>query len=185
MAASLDLPPVEEADGAVGALGVVRVVGDHDDRGLLLTVELAQDLHDLLAHLAVEVARWLVGEQDLRLADERTGGGNALLLCAGELRRGGVDARGEPDAVEDRARASAPLAAEKTSVEEPDLDVVEHAQIGHEVETLEDEPDLGVADLREAPVRERAYLAAVDGHTAARGGVEKSDDVQECALARA
>src|SRR5262245_1632947 len=44
-----------EMQHPVGALGGVRIVGDHDDRLLELLVEPLQQLQDLLARLAVEV----------------------------------------------------------------------------------------------------------------------------------
>ena len=64
--------------------------------------------HDLVAHLRVEVARGLVGEQQAGPADDGARDRDALLLPARELRREVVHARAEPDALE---RRRAPPAA--------------------------------------------------------------------------
>ena len=55
----------------------------------------------LAAGLRVEVAGRLVGEQHRRLADQRAGDGDALLLAAGELRRTVVETVGEADGVDE------------------------------------------------------------------------------------
>ena len=51
----------------------------------VLAVELAEELHDLVAGLRVEVAGGLVGQDQLRVVDQRAGDGHALLLAAGQL----------------------------------------------------------------------------------------------------
>src|SRR5262245_54351513 len=77
---------VAQADDAASPLGDVVLVSDHDD-GLTGLVELAQHLHDLVAGVRVEIAGRLVGEDDVRVVDQRPGDRNALLLAAGELHR--------------------------------------------------------------------------------------------------
>ncbi len=75
---------MERAGGALGGQGVVR---DHDDRLLKLAVELFQQVEDLAAGGAVEIAGRLVGDQQVGVGDDRPGDGDALLLAAGELAR--------------------------------------------------------------------------------------------------
>ena len=65
----------------LGEIGVRRRVGDHDD-GRAFLVELAEHPHHLLAMRGVEVAGRLVGEDQLGLADQGAGDGDALLLAA-------------------------------------------------------------------------------------------------------
>ena len=68
-----------------------------------------------LAGRRVEIAGRLVGEQHVRLGDERARNGDALLLAAGQLPRVVTDAAGEADAAEHsrggRARVAAAAAA--------------------------------------------------------------------------
>ena len=78
-------------------VGRVRVVRDHDD-GLPEVVDRpAQELQDLLAGARVEVAGRFVGEQHGRLADERPGDGDPLLLATGELGRLVAETVGQAD----------------------------------------------------------------------------------------
>ena len=65
----------------------VRVVRDHDDRLAVLAVERLQQVEDLVARLAVEVAGRLVAEQQRRVGDDGARDADALLLAAGELAR--------------------------------------------------------------------------------------------------
>src|SRR5574341_2194691 len=58
--ALLDDPAVEQVNDAVRVPGVARVVGHHADGGAV-AVQLAQELHDRLAALRVEVSGRLVG----------------------------------------------------------------------------------------------------------------------------
>ena len=85
-----------------------RRVRDHEDGGALL-VELEQHLHDLVAVLGVEVARGLVGQDQVRLVDQRARHGHALLLAARELRREVVAAVGDIHLLEHRLDARAAL----------------------------------------------------------------------------
>src|SRR5687768_3638614 len=79
----LDDTAVEEVDRAVRVARVARVVRDHADRRPL-AVQLAQQLHDRLAVLGVEVSGRLVREQDRRRAGDRARDSDALLLAARE-----------------------------------------------------------------------------------------------------
>ena len=54
---------ITDLDDALGALGNVRLVGDHHDGHAGLLVQLLQQREDLLGHAAVEVAGRLVGEE--------------------------------------------------------------------------------------------------------------------------
>jgi hypothetical protein len=67
-----------------GVLGGHRVVGDPDDRLLEIAVEDAELAENLVGALAVEVAGWLVGDDQVGVGDDRTRDRDALLLAAGE-----------------------------------------------------------------------------------------------------
>src|SRR5690606_3116920 len=57
---------VPQGDDALGVCGDVVLVRDQHDR-LPVAVQLLEQRHDLLARLAVQVARWLVRQQQRRL----------------------------------------------------------------------------------------------------------------------
>ncbi len=67
--------------------GRVRIVRDHDDRLAVIAVQRLQQIEDFIAGLAVEVAGWLVAEEQRRVGDDGAGDADALLLAARELPR--------------------------------------------------------------------------------------------------
>ena len=147
---------VEQVDvsrGAGRALGRVR---HHDDRRALL-VDPFEQVHHLARHQRVEVAGRLVGQDQLRVAGEDARDRHALLLTARELRRQVTQPRRQADHLDGPFDARlALLARRQPAVAQRHVDVVEHVEIGNQVEGLEDEPDLLVADLRHLAVGEPA-----------------------------
>ena len=83
-------------------------MGDEDDG----RVEGEQRLLQPLERLDVEVVRRLVEQQQVGLGGERAGERGARELAAGERLQRAVEVRvGEPEAVDDGARALAPAVA--------------------------------------------------------------------------
>ena len=62
-----------------------RIVGDHQHGLAVFLHEPAQQPEDLIGALAVEVAGWLVAEQESRVGDNGTRNANALLLTSRKL----------------------------------------------------------------------------------------------------
>ena len=71
-----------EVQGALGPLGGARVVRDHHDGLAVVAVERLQQIEDLIARLAIEIAGRLVGEQERRIGNDRAGDADALFLAA-------------------------------------------------------------------------------------------------------
>ena len=76
-------------------------MGDHDDGLAVLAHGAAHEVEDLGAGLGVEVARRLVGEDDVGLAGQGAGDGDTLLLAAGQLARAVLQAVVQPDRRDD------------------------------------------------------------------------------------
>src|SRR5207253_10360380 len=70
-------------------------------------------------------------------------------------------------------------------VHEWQLEVARHGRARDEVEVLENEPDLAVADVRELEVIERPDVDAVEEIRALRRQIETADDVHQRRLAAA
>src|SRR4029450_2895415 len=83
-----------------------RVVRHHDDGLAMIPVERRQQLEDLVAGFAVEVAGRLVAEQQRRVGDDRPGAADALFLAARQLARVVIRAVAEPDDVERHLHAA-------------------------------------------------------------------------------
>src|SRR5262245_42390608 len=128
---------------AAGVDGDVRLVRDEDD-GLALVVQALEDAHDLLRGAGIQVAGRLVGQDQLRVVDERAGDRDALLLSARELARVVVPAVREADDLEAPHRLLAPPigAMAVGRVDQRQLDVVERGGPREQIERLEDEANL-------------------------------------------
>src|SRR5262249_37736868 len=96
---STDLSAVEEAYYPLGLLRLSRIVRDHNDGRLLGVFELLQYAHNLVAHLAVEITRRLVGKKYFGPPHNGARYGYALLLPARKLRGEMVDSRRKPYAI--------------------------------------------------------------------------------------
>ena len=175
---------VADGDDAVGVLGDVGLVGDEDD-GVALGVEIVEEGHDLVAGLGVEVSGGLVGEDDGGVVDEGAGDGDALALAAGELVGLVHHAGAEVDALEHGLGAGDALGGGGAVVDEGQLDVVQRGGAGEQVEGLEDEADLLVADAGELVVVELGDVVAVEPVLALGGRVEAADEVHQRGFAGA
>ena len=157
----------------------------HEQDGVAAPVQLPEEPDDLLAGCAVEVAGGLVGEEQRRVAHQRPGDGHALALAARELVGAVVHAVLEPHRLERLHGAVATLLAGDAAVDERELHVGEGGGPGEQLEGLEDEADLVVAQVGELVVGELLHVLPVDPVGAGGGGVERADEVHEGRLARA
>ena len=97
---------VREAEPALRAGGELVAVGDVEDAQAALAPGLEDHAHDLLGGRAVELARDLVGEQEVGLVGERDRDGDALRLASRERVRAvmAAAARGRAPRAASRAR---------------------------------------------------------------------------------
>ena len=116
-------------------------VGDNSDAVLL--VDVFQGVHDDLRVQRIKRGDRLVGEDDLRLLDERAGDGDALLLAAGHLAGDVLHAIGETDA---REQAAGALQAQGVDQLAPQ---VAHGRTVDQQHALVVEPDATVAGAEE------------------------------------
>src|SRR6185437_5466844 len=183
-AALFDDAAVEQMNRAVGVRGVPWIVRDHADRRAA-AVQLAEQLHHRFAVRRVEVTRRLVGEEDQWIAGDGAGDGDALLLTAGELCRVVLHAVAHANALEGVGDALLALGGRHAAVGERKLDVLVDGQIADQVERLEDEADLPVADAGALARRELGDRLAGEGVLAVRWGIQQSENGQERRLAAA
>src|SRR4051812_43932875 len=85
---------IAHANDAFGPGSDVVFVRYHDDR-LACDVEPNEHLHDLVAGFRIEIASRLVRENDVRIIDQSTGDGDALLLATRQLHRAMIQAIAE------------------------------------------------------------------------------------------
>ena len=124
-----------------------------------ISLMLLEQVHDLARHQRVEVAGGLVRQHQLRVAGERARDGHALLLAARELRRDVLHARGQADDLQRVGDALVALRGLHAAVAQRHVDVVVDVEVGHQVEALEDEADLLVAQRASARRRRAAVTS--------------------------
>jgi len=167
----------------VRVLGDVALVGDEHDR-IALPVKTVEQGHDLGAGGRVKVSGGLVGQQDRRIVDQRPGDGDALPLSAGEFAGLVVHALFEVGEAQGLLGPLDPLLGRHAGIDQRQFDVVQGRGARQQVEGLEDEADLLVADAGQFVVAQVAHQVAVDEVIAFGGRVQAADQVHQRRLAR-
>src|SRR3569623_3397518 len=96
-----------------------------------------------------------------------------------------LEPRRQPDALQRILDALLALAARAAAIAQRHIDVVEQVEVGNQVEALEDEADLLVAQPRARLVAELRDVDAVELVLAARRFLEQAGDVEKRRLAGA
>ena len=135
----------------------VRVVRHHDDGLVVIAVQGLEQVQDLVARLAIEVAGRLVAQQQRRVGDDGARDADALLLAARELARIVVHPLAEPDDRERDRDALLPVGLAELGQQQRQLDVARRGQHRQQVVQLEDE-----ADVPRPPRRQLAARQLVD-----------------------
>lgn len=117
-------------------------MGDQNQRGAVLAVERKQQVGNLIAGFAVEVARRLIGKQHLRASVKRPGQRHALLLTAGKLRRKVVETFPQPQLFQQRSGVIAAFTGIFTAQQARQLDVFQRVQGWDKHEGLKHKPDM-------------------------------------------
>ena len=156
---------------------------DHDD-GRALAIDFLEQFHHAARHQRIEIAGRFVGHQQARRTGQRTRDRDALLLAARQFRRIVLHARSQADARQRFVDALLALGAVEAAIAQRNVDVVGDVQIGNQIEALEDETDLLVAQLRTRVVVHAFHVDAIEEEFAAGEFLEQSGDVEECGLAR-
>ena len=168
-----------EHDLALRAAGDQRIVGDHDNRGALL-VQLAEQVeHDFLV-LLVEVAGGLIGQNQLRVVDQRAGHAHALLLAAGELAGQVVGAVLQADLFQ---RLHGLLLIDHRMVVLGHHHVFHGGQVRNQIELLEHQSDEVLAHVGQLRGVQVLQLAAFQLHGALGGRVHAANHVHQRGLA--
>src|SRR5205823_5679611 len=135
--------------------------------------------HHFDAGARVERAGRLVGQDDARAIHDRAGDGDALLLAARELVRMMLEARAEADPFERFYRALFAFAAADAGVDERELDVLDRARAGEQVEVLEDEAEEVIARFGELAFVHARDFATGEEIAAAGRAIEAADHVHQ------
>src|SRR5204863_6005998 len=161
-------------NGAVGVESVARIVRHHAD-GSATAVEIPQKLHDGFTVGAVQVAGRLIRKKYGWIACHGARYGDALLLYTRELRRIVFYAMTHADAFQRFVDALLALGTRHAAIGERQLHVFVDRQIADEIERLEDESDLAVADTGALAKFQALHRTAVELVGAIGRGIQQPE----------
>ncbi len=176
-------PLIDDEPARVELVHQRDVVGG-DQHGGAALVQLQEQAQQPPGEAGVDVAGRLVGEQDLRPADQRAGDGGALLLAAGEHRGQHMHALAQPHPSQQLAhlgavaRLLAPLHAQRQG------DVLVRREMVEQAEILEHDAD-ALAQRRRLVRVELGGVAAEDADQPARRTQRQEQQPQQRRLAGA
>ena len=148
----------------------------HQQHGPAFVGDRAQQREDDLARLGVEVPGWLVGEDELRVVDQRPRNRQPLLFAT----RRTVGSRSAASTRPSRFTSSRPRRSAGPRPFSPcrQEDVLETRQLRQQVERLEDEPDPVATERRQLSLGCPIEPHPAHLHDSAVGPVEAADDIQ-------
>src|SRR5277367_2186346 len=152
---------------------------DHND-GRTRLADAGQKLHDSLPVGRIEIAGRLIGQDQFGTRHQRSGNGDTLLLSTGELLGQVTRAVGDSDALEHLGDPSFALAAGYPPVDQGHFDILGYIEIIDEIEALEDKPYRASTQNRKVLFGGTCDLLAEEDKAAARGAVEKPQNVEKC-----
>ena len=128
--------------GPPRALGQFQVVRDEHEAEQFRPLQLLEQIDDVGLGVFVEIAGRLVGKQQRRRIDERTGNGDAALLAAGHAAGIRIGAVPQPHTREQIVGARVGLSGiHGASEQRRNGDIVHRRQIREQARELEDEAD--------------------------------------------
>src|SRR6266576_444197 len=173
-----------EIDRPAGAGGGMRIVRDHDARFAVLAVERLQQVENLVAGFAVQIARGFVAEQQRWVRDNRARDAHTLLLAAGELAGIMFGAVCQAYDIQRCRHVLFPLGFRQVRQEQRQLHVAFRGEHGKQVVELENKADVPRPPGGEPAVGEFVDVLARDAHAAAGWAVQPADQIQQRAFAR-
>ena len=169
---------VGEGDFSRALIRELRVMGDHDDRMSLL-IKVIEDLHDFAGRHGVKIAGRFVGEKDVRIGNQRAGDGDSLQLSAGQLFRMVAEAFSKAELFGENFRLLQTDGLGDAAIDQWQRDVFDDVQVVEQIELLEDEADVFVAEVGEPFVRAVRHALAVDFHDAVRRNIKQSKQMHQ------
>ena len=139
-----------------------------------------QQLGDLMGIVVIEVASWLVSENECRVVRQSSGDCDALLLTTAQFRRPVIASIAEADGVEELHCAAAIQSALR---EHWHKYVFERRKLGKQVVRLEDEPDPLITVARASRAGKTGDLQFTHDDFTAIWTVHCGDEVEQRGLA--
>src|SRR6266481_1454278 len=132
---------------AICVLRETLVMRDHADRGAAL-MQFSKQTHDRFAIARVKVSSRLVRQQNRRPARKRTRDCDTLLLAARELTRQMFCSMRHAHSLQSFGDKHFAITGAHAAIRQRQFNILKNAEIADQIETLENETDLAVANAR-------------------------------------
>ncbi len=146
-------------------------------------VEIFETIEDHLAGPEIEISRRLIGQEDIRSANQSPGEHHTLLLSTRQLPRTMRRPRRKPDFFQPRQRLRGRLSLSPTPDQQWHHHVFESCKLWQKIMDLPNEPKLPVAEISLLPVRESGNLNTPIVYRTARRPVEAAHQMQQSGFA--
>ena len=150
----------------------------------MLAVQAGDQLKDRFSSAAVEIAGRLIGQQDLRLGDERPGQGQPLLLASGKLARTMMPARFQSYFAQPAGRFLFRSGERLPARQQGHGYVLQRSELGQQVVKLPDVSDFAVTKLGGIIFRKRIHLRVCAVYGTGGRTIKSRQDVQQSTLSR-
>ena len=159
-------------------------MGNDDESLAQLATKVKEEAVQFLLILRIEAARRLVGKDDLRTVDQSTGYGYTLLLATRKF-RGLMGSTGGKSQIIEHLHCTATGIGHACTVDERRHHNILHgSKLGQELVELKHEAHVLVAEGRELLLVVHSNVNAAEKHAPTVGTVKRTDNLQQCCLAR-
>ena len=144
-----------------------------------VSIELANEVHDFRAGLAVEVAGGFIRQQELRLIDQRPSQRGSLLLAARKFGGAMPQPGAEADSVQRLLGKSLALGAIHFRKAQRQLHVFQQSHAGNQVERLKHHAHRVQAIFGQLLARELCQIAFLNDHGPGGWTIKPGDEIQQ------
>jgi hypothetical protein len=155
-----------------------RIMGDDQDGGLQILMQMANEVQDLGSSVAVEVTRGLIGKNDGRGTCQCTSDCHPLPLTSREFIRKVSDAMGELHRVQQLGctlvdfRARKPLQVKRKGY------IFQTGEGRQKIKELENKSNLLAAQASKVVIREPSHAFPIDADLAGCGPIQPTDQIE-------
>lgn len=154
-----------------------------DDDRRAQPIQRREQVEQAMRHIGIDVSGRLIGDEQLRLTDDRPRNGNALLLSAGQRRWPGACAIGEANPGKHLSHRALDFRIALSGDAQRQGDIVESGKVPDEAEILEDNADTAAIIRQDVPWC-IAEILAEQPDPAAGGAASEIEKLQERRLSR-
>ena len=159
------------------------VVGNHHNGLAKLHIQTLEKRENVGRRNAVEVSRWLIGDDQHGIGDDGAGDRNPLLLAAGQLRGIVIRAIRQRYHRQREFHPLTPLPSRQPRQQQRQLHIFKCGQHRHQVVELKNEADARGAPIRQIGFSENGEVLSGDPDLPAVRLVDSGYEVQQRALA--